>query len=202
MTVVIATTNRHKLREIGELLDRLACTVDPIDAHVTVPEPEETGATFAENARLKADYYSRFVPHLTIAEDSGLEIDALDGAPGIRSARFNGETYAEKFKTLYAQLRERGANTSTARFVCAVAAVDNGRVVFEATGTIEGRIAETPAGTSGFGYDPIFFYPPFGCTLAEVTGDRKAAVSHRGAAFRQVLAFLESRLAERPGNPA
>ncbi len=202
MTVVIATTNRDKLREIGELLDGLACTVDPIDAHATVPEPEETGATFAENARLKAGYYSRFVPHLTIAEDSGLEIDALDGAPGIRSARFNGETHPEKFKAIYAQLRERGANTSAARFVCAVAAVDNGRVVFEATGTVEGQIAEIPAGAGGFGYDPIFFYPPFGCTLAEVTGNRKAVVSHRGAAFRQVRTFLESRLAGRVRSPA
>ncbi len=194
MTVVIATTNRHKLREIGRALGRLACTVDPIDAHVTAPEPEETGTTFAENARLKALHYGRFVPHLTLAEDSGLEIDALDGAPGVRSARFNGATYPEKFEVLYARLRDRGAKTSPARFVCAVAAVDAERVVFEATGTIEGRIAETPAGSGGFGYDPIFFYPPFGCTLAEASPDRKAAVSHRGAAFRQVRAFLESRL--------
>ncbi|MYD69494.1 MAG: RdgB/HAM1 family non-canonical purine NTP pyrophosphatase [Acidobacteria bacterium] len=197
MTVVIATGNRHKLREIGHLLGGLSCTIDPIHAHAAAPAPDETGTTFAENARLKALYYSRFVPHLTIAEDSGLEIDALDGAPGIHSARFNGDTYAEKFEALYARLRERNATASPARFVCALAAVDDGRVVFEATGRIEGRIAETPAGAGGFGYDPIFLYPPFGCTLAEVSADRKASISHRGAAFRQVRAFLESRLKSR-----
>ena len=197
MTVVIATGNPHKLREIRRLLDGLACRADPISEHAAAPEPDETGATFAENARLKAHYYSRFVPHLTLAEDSGLEIDALDGAPGVRSARFNGATYAEKFDALYARLRERGATTSPARFVCAVAAVEGGRVVFEATGTIEGQVAERPAGDGGFGYDPIFFYPPFGCTLAEVSADRKATVSHRGAAFRQVRRFLESWLKSR-----
>ncbi len=194
MTVVIATGNRHKLREIGQLLGGLACVLDPIGAHTAAPEPEETGTTFAENARLKARYYSRFVPHLTIAEDSGLEIEALDGAPGVRSARFTGTTYPEKFEALYARLRDRGEIASPARFVCAVAVVERRRVVFEASGTLEGRIAETPAGSGGFGYDPIFFYPPFGCTLAEVSPDRKAAISHRGAAFRHVRAFLESRL--------
>ena len=194
MTVIVATTNPNKLREIGRLLRGLACTVESIDAHATVPEPEETGTTFAENARLKAHHYARFVPHLTVAEDSGLEVDALGGAPGIRSARYNGATYPEKFEAIYARLHAQGARSSPARFICALAAVEGGRVVFEATGVMEGRIADRPAGESGFGYDPIFFHPRSGCTLAELSEARKAEVSHRARAFRKLRGYLESRM--------
>ena len=196
-TLVVATTNRHKLVEIARILDGLGCAIDPIAAHADVPEPEETGATFAENARLKALHYGRLVLHLTVADDSGLEIDGLDGEPGIRSARFNGATYPEKFDAIYARLRARSALASPARFVCAVAAAEHGRIVFEATGTIAGRIAEAPAGDGGFGYDPIFFYPPYGCTLAEVSADRKSVVSHRGRAFRKLGVFLAARASPR-----
>ena len=195
MTLVVATTNRHKLGEISRILDGLDCVVEPISAHATAAPPEETGRTFAENARLKALYYGRLVPHLTVADDSGLEVDGLDGEPGVRSARFGGPTYPEKFDLLYERLRARAALTSPARFVCAVAVAERGRVVFETAGTIEGRIADRPAGDGGFGYDPIFFYPPYGCTLAEVSATRKAAVSHRGHAFRKLRAFLASRTA-------
>ena len=192
--LLIATNNAHKVAEFRRLLAGTGVDLTtPAELGLDL-DVEETGETFKENARLKARYYSRFVPHLTIAEDSGLEIEALDGAPGVRSARFNGTTYPEKFEALYARLRDRREIASPARFVCAVAVVERRRVVFEASGTLEGRIAETPAGSGGFGYDPIFFYPPFGCTLAEVSPDRKAAISHRGAAFRHVRAFLESRL--------
>ena len=194
MILVVATTNRHKLAEIAGILDGLACAVEPISAHASAAAPDETGRTFAENARLKARYYGRLVPHLTVADDSGLEVDGLDGEPGVRSARFGGPTYPEKFDLIYERLRARSALGSPARFVCAVAAVEGGRVVFEAAGTIEGRIADRPAGGGGFGYDPIFFYPPYGCTLAEVSAERKAAVSHRGRAFRKLRDFLESRV--------
>ena len=151
--------------------------------------PEETGRTFAENARLKALYYAKATGLLTVAEDSGLEIDALGGAPGIESARFGGErsSYPEKFALIYKALASR---ESAARFVCALAVADGSRILFEARGTIEGSIAPEPRGEGGFGYDPIFFYPPFGCTLAEA-GARKSTVSHRGAAFRQLRTFLE-----------
>ena len=191
MTLVVATTNPHKLAEIERMLTGLPLAVEPLDRHAHVPAPEETGSTFADNARDKVRYYSRAVLHLTVAEDSGLEIDALDGAPGVHSARFNGETYPEKFRALYAQLRARGATTSTARFVCAVAVAEQGRVVFETIGVVNGRIAGAPCGEGGFGYDPIFFYPPFGCTLAEVSPEKKAAVSHRGQAFGALRAFLQ-----------
>ena len=196
MTLVVATTNRHKLAEIARILEGLDCAVEPVSAHANAPPPEETGRTFAENARLKALYYGRLVPHLTVADDSGIEIDGLDGEPGVRSARFGGPTYPEKFDLIYERLRARAALGSPARFVCAVAVVEGGRVVFEARGTIEGRIADRPAGNAGFGYDPIFFYPPYGCTLAEVSAERKAAVSHRGQAFRELRAYLGARAVE------
>ncbi len=190
--LVVATTNRHKLIEIARLLDRLDWTVEAIAAYSPGPAPEETGRTFAENARLKALHYGALAPHLTVADDSGLEIDGLDGEPGVHSARFNGATYAEKFEAIYTRLRERRALASPARFVCALAAAEQDRIVFEATGTIEGRIADKPAGRAGFGYDPIFFYPPYGCTLAEVSAERKAAVSHRGEAFRKLREYIAS----------
>lgn len=196
-TVVVATTNLHKLAEITRILDGLDCAVRPVTAYRPGPAPEETGQTFAENARLKALHYGRLAPHLTVADDSGLEIAGLDGEPGVHSARFNGATYREKFDVIYSRLRGRGALASPARFVCAVAAAERGRIVFEATGTIEGRVAEAPAGDAGFGYDPIFFYPPYGRTLAELSPAEKAAVSHRGQAFRALRGFLQTTLQAR-----
>jgi XTP/dITP diphosphohydrolase len=154
--------------------------------------PDETGPTFAANAREKALYYSRAAAGvLTVAEDSGLEIDGLDGAPGVESARFGGPslTYPEKFIRIYDTLRARDALGSPARFVCAVAVAGGGRVLFETEARVEGRIAERPTGDGGFGYDPIFFYPAFGCTFGEAPR-RKIEVSHRAQAFRTLRAFL------------
>ncbi len=193
-TLLLATTNAGKLREIRDVLAGLDLEVRALSDIPAVAEPEETGRTFEENARAKALYYAGASGLLTVAEDSGLEIDALDGAPGVYSARFGGErapAYAEKFALLYRMLAERGAPESPARFACALALARPGGVLFEARGTIEGRITSPPRGTGGFGYDPIFFYPPFGCTLAEVPADRKSSVSHRGQAFRQLRTFLE-----------
>ena len=133
---------------------------------------------------------------MTAAEDSGLEIDALDGAPGVESARYGGEgtPYSEKFALIYDALERGGAAASPARFVCALAIATPDRVLFEARGVVEGRIAPEPKGSSGFGYDPIFFYPPYGRTLAEVTGEEKAEVSHRGKAFRALRGYLEREM--------
>jgi XTP/dITP diphosphohydrolase len=194
-SLLVATTNAGKLREIRSLLAGAPVDLIALTAWPTLTAPDETGRTFAENARAKALYYARATGALTVAEDSGLEIDALDGAPGIESARFGGVAtpYPEKFVLIYDALRAKGAATSAARFVCAVALVHDGEVIFETRGTVEGRIAPAPAGDGGFGYDPIFYYPPFGQTLAEA-GDRKAAVSHRGEAFRALRAFLELRI--------
>lgn len=190
MPLLIATTNRGKLAEIRLILADLPHAFVTLDDVPGIADPEETGATFVENARQKALHYARASGLPTIAEDSGLEIDALGGEPGIYSSRYNGATYPEKFTRLYAALRERGADGSPARFICAVAFARSDRVVFEARGTVEGLIAREPRGEHGFGYDPIFYHPPSGRTLAELEADEKRAVSHRGHAFRALREFL------------
>jgi XTP/dITP diphosphohydrolase len=189
--LVIATTNPGKVREIKFLLAGVPFDLVTIADWPGVEAPEETGTTFEENARQKALYYAAATGELTVAEDSGLEIDALDGAPGVESARYGGadSTYPEKFSLIYRALRRQGVATSTARFVCAVALVRGREVLFETRGTVEGTIAPKPRGTEGFGYDPIFYYPPYRQTLAEA-GNRKAAVSHRGKAFRALRDYL------------
>ena len=128
-------------------------------------------------------YYAQATGLPSVADDSGLEIDALDNAPGVHSARWQGTDYAVKFRKIYELLRVRGLETSAARFVCHVALADQSRVIYETTGIVNGQIAPEPRGTNGFGYDPIFYYPPFKCTLAELDLERKATVSHRGQAF-------------------
>ena len=194
--LVLATTNRDKVREIREILAGVPVDLATLADVPPIEPPEETGLTFAENARLKAMYYAAALGGaggvLVAAEDSGLEIDALGGRPGVESARFGGAgtPYPEKFALIHDALGATPPPERTARFVCALAVVRDGRVLFEARGTIEGRIAPTPAGAGGFGYDPIFFYPPFGCTLAEAAS-RKSTVSHRGEAFRRLRVFLE-----------
>jgi XTP/dITP diphosphohydrolase len=191
--LLIATTNRGKLAEIRGMLAGLPFDVVALSDLPDIAEPEETGETFEANARQKAVYYAAASGLLTVAEDSGLEIDALDGAPGVHSARWHGSDYAVKFQRIYELLDARGVATSPARFVCALALARGGRVLFEARGTVEGEIAREPRGTHGFGYDPIFYYPPYGCTLGELEDDQKRAVSHRGAAFYQLAAHLAAR---------
>jgi len=193
--LVVATTNPNKLREIRGILDGAGVTVDGLDAFPAVAEPEETGATFAENARQKAVYYSSVLGVTVVAEDSGLEIDGLGGQPGVESARYGGpaaKTYALKFALVYKGLRASGAMGSPARFVCALAVASGPAILYEARGTIEGRVSDAPAGDGGFGYDPIFFFPPLGRTLAELDEREKASVSHRGQAFRQLRDHLAS----------
>lgn len=190
--LLVATTNPGKLREIAGILAGVPVRVITLTECAPVPEPEETGATFAENARLKARYYAHASGHLTVADDSGLEIDALDGAPGVHSARWHGTDYPTKFRKIQELFRERGVTGSPARFVCAIALARGDQILFEASGTVEGEIIAEPRGTNGFGYDPIFFYPPFGCTLAELDSDRKSTVSHRGKAFGALRAYLVS----------
>ena len=191
--VLVATTNPGKIREITAILAGAPVTLLTLASFPDVVEPEETGATFMENARLKALYYAAATGLPSVADDSGLEIEALDNAPGVHSARWHGTDYAVKFGMIYQLLRERGLGTSPARFVAAVAFAEDGRIAFEGRGVVEGEIAREPAGTHGFGYDPIFYYRPYGCTLAEVDGDAKARVSHRGAAFRAFRDYLLSR---------
>jgi XTP/dITP diphosphohydrolase len=190
--LLIATTNPGKIREIRGILGGVPLALTTLDEYPGIAEPEETGTTFDENARLKALYYAERTGLAAVADDSGIEIDALDGAPGIHSARWHGDHYPTKFAVIYRELAARGLATSPARFVAQIALAHGGRVLFEARGIVEGEIAAEPRGSHGFGYDPIFFYPPYGCTLGEVEGEKKAAVSHRGQAFRQLKDWLLS----------
>jgi XTP/dITP diphosphohydrolase len=192
-SLLIATTNPGKLKEITGILEGVPVNLLTLNDRAPIVEPEETGTTFAENARLKAGYYSNATGLVSVADDSGIEIDALDKAPGVHSARWHGTDYPTKFRKIQELFRERGVTGSTARFVCSVAVADGDAILFEANGLVEGEITSEPRGTNGFGYDPIFFYPPFGCTLAELDRDRKAEVSHRGKAFRQLREYLLSR---------
>ena len=197
--LVVATTNPGKIREIVDILagtrgnGGAPLELVSLDAFPGIAEPEETGATFADNSRLKAMYYAEAIGLPCVADDSGLEIAALDDAPGVHSARWHGTDYAVKFQKIYELLAARGLSTSPAQFVCHVTLADRGRIIFEADGIVRGEIADEPRGTNGFGYDPIFFYPPFGCTLAELDLERKATVSHRGQAFQKLRQFLSSQ---------
>jgi XTP/dITP diphosphohydrolase len=191
--LLVATTNRNKLREIRALLAGSPVELLSLDDLPPVAEPEETGATFEENARLKARYYAAHSGMLTAAEDSGLAIDALHGEPGVYSARYLGPdaTYPERFADIYRRLAEVPDQARSARFVCALAVADGERIRFETTGVVDGQIAPSARGTAGFGYDPIFHYPPFGRTLAEVGEDQKLAIAHRGVAFRALADWLK-----------
>jgi XTP/dITP diphosphohydrolase len=193
VTLLLATTNPGKMREIEGILGQLPVAVVSLADFPDLAEPEETGTTFAENARLKALYYHRATRLPSVADDSGLEIAALEGAPGVHSARWQGTDYAVKFRKIYELLDARNARRSPARFVCRVALADQDRIVFESEGVIEGRIADAPVGDKGFGYDPIFFYPPLGRTTAELDRDLKATVSHRGQAFTELRKYLQQR---------
>ena len=191
-SILIATTNPGKLREIHRILDGVPHELKTLADFPDVPVAEETGSSFAENARQKALHYSALTGMVTLAEDSGFEIDALNGEPGIYSARYLREdaTYDERFADLYRRVGEAGTDTRAARFVCALAVANGHDVSFETTATVEGLLAGNAAGPNGFGYDPIFFYPPYGKTFGEVSDHEKTAVSHRGQAIRAFRDFL------------
>lgn len=190
----VATTNAGKIREIQAALDGLPVRLVTSADLPPMVEPEETGRSFADNARIKATAYAAQSGLLTVAEDSGLAIDALDGRPGVWSARYPGETYAEKFRHLYVELAPH-ARPWTARFVSALALVapSGAEPLFSVEGIAEGEIAAAPRGSHGFGYDPIFIYAPTGKTGGELSDAEKLAVSHRGTAFRLLRKWWTSR---------
>lgn len=192
MKLYCATGNAGKLREF-----RLAAAgnveLEPLPGFSAMPPCEETGHTFEENAAGKAVYYGRYTDGLLFAEDSGLEVDALHGAPGIYSARYSGPAATDAGNNALLLENLRGAAVRSARYKCVIALCDSGRLLRTFRGEVEGRILEQPQGTGGFGYDPLFYHPPSGCTFAQVSADRKFEVSHRGKAFREMLAWLLSR---------
>jgi XTP/dITP diphosphohydrolase len=155
-----------------------------------VEPPEENGATFEENAAAKAEYYGKLVAGYLFADDSGLEVDALGGAPGVHSARYAGPEATDAANNTLLLNRLQGAENRTARFVCVIALVKNGALVKTFRGSVEGRILDRAYGSGGFGYDPLFFHEPFGCTFGEAAIEDKMRVSHRAQALNEMFAFL------------
>jgi XTP/dITP diphosphohydrolase len=194
-SILIATTNPGKLREIVRILDGVPYQLKALSDFPDIPIAEETGASFADNARQKALHYAAITGMVTLAEDSGFAIDALKGEPGIYSARYLREdaTYGERFADIYRRVRELGTDDRRARFVCALAVANGHDVIFETTAAVEGQLADAPAGPNGFGYDPVFWYPPYSRTFGEASDDEKTAVSHRGQAIRAFRTFLTRR---------
>ncbi len=192
--LLLGSSNPGKLCEMRQLLADMPYRVlGPADVGLS-RAPEETGTTFMENAILKARHYAEKSGLLAVADDSGLSVDALGGGPGLYSSRFGGEgaSDGDRNRLLLERLAGQPRERRGARFTSAVAAAGDGRVLFQAEEDVEGSIAEAPRGSNGFGYDPIFFYPPFGKTFGEVSGPEKDRVSHRGKSFARLREFLRS----------
>jgi len=187
-----ATGNAGKLREFRLAADHAPVEIEFLEAYRTLPVCEEDGVTFEENAVKKAQHYGPHAPGLLFADDSGLEVDALDGAPGVFSARFSGPHATDESNNRLLMEKMRGVANRTARFVCAIALVEGTHVIGVYRRAIEGVLLEDERGTGGFGYDPLFYSPAAGCTLAEATAGQKFALSHRGQALRAMLADLQS----------
>ena len=192
MELLVASQNPGKLAEMRLLLTGLPYEVLSPSVLGLSEAPEETGTTFAENARIKARDYSLRSGLLTVADDSGLSVDALGGAPGLFSSRFGGEGAddADRNRLLLSRLEGIPSERRGAMFTSAVALARGGEILFEALESVEGRIAEGPKGPNGFGYDPIFFYEPMRRTFGELSRDEKDRVSHRGKAFTRLREFL------------
>ena len=204
MELVFASTNPHKVREIRQILGPLGVRVLSLDdVGKAVPAPVEDADTFAGNARRKATAYALALGRLCLADDSGLEVDALGGAPGVHSAHYAGagNTREERDRAnrdkLVAELRKRVAQEPAARLVCTLClAGADGGVLFEARGTLEGEITESARGGNGFGYDAHLFLPELGKTVAELRADELNLRSHRAAATRALYAWLSARAME------
>jgi XTP/dITP diphosphohydrolase len=199
--LLIATTNTNKVREIEPVLRGLDVQLLTLADLPPIAEPEELASTFWENARHKAFAYAAASGVMTVAEDSGLEIAALNGAPGIHSARFLGAgvPYETRFAEIYRRLSTLTNASREARFVTALAVADGTELLFETEARIDGEIATAPAGSEGFGYDPIFWYPPLQKTTGAMLLQEKTAVSHRARAFRDFSRWLTAARAEARG---
>ena len=197
MILYIASTNPGKIKEFREAAQKCGVTVKPFPGIRGLPGCVEDGPTFEANARKKALHYSRFAKGLLMADDSGICIDALEGAPGVHSARFAGPnaTSDQNNRLLLRRLKKiRSAGHDTpkrsAHYICVIALARRGCILTTTRGRSNGQILEAPRGLGGFGYDPLFYYPPLGKTFAELASEAKFGVSHRGKAFRKLLCYI------------
>lgn len=198
-TLLIATNNAHKVREIGSVLrdagmEDIALT--DLTAYPNYVAPEENGATFAENARIKAVAAARYTGHLALADDSGLTVEALGGAPGIFSARYAGKEQLDAANNakLLAKMAQVPPGQRQAAFCCVIALAKPNGQFWLAEGRVEGMILETPQGNGGFGYDPLFYLPPYGQTMAELSPQEKNRISHRALALQKALPILRQEV--------
>jgi len=204
--VLVATSNPGKIRDFAGAASHFGIEIARVPNLSSLPAVIEDGATFEANARKKAESYSRFLPgELVIADDSGLEVDALGGAPGVHSARYGAdEPHTAETNTdddsnntkLIREIKRVPANQRTGRFVCWIAAARDGKTLAVFDGKAEGIILDELRGSNGFGYDPLFFFPAIKKTFAELSAEEKAKYTHRGAAFKKFLEWLQARQAE------
>ena len=196
LQLVLATNNKDKIREIKNLLDDLPVTILTCDDFLDFPDIEETGETLEENAILKASGIAEFTGHAALADDSGLEVEALDGAPGVYSSRYAGPgcSYADNNRRLLKEMGQVPEGKRAARFRTVIAIDWGGGEVETVEGTVDGRIISENRGVDGFGYDPLFFHEPSGRTFAEMTRDEKNKVSHRGRALMAARELIAHRL--------
>ena len=191
MRLYCATTNPGKLREFQlALADSFA--VEPLPGLDSIPPCDETGVTFEDNAIQKALYYSKHCDGFVFVDDSGLAVDALEGAPGVYSARYAGPGATDDANNRLLLDRMRGVPDRSARFICVVALAQSGRLIRTFRGEVAGQLTEEPRGANGFGYDPLFYYPPFGCTFGEAPLVEKMKVSHRSKALTLMRDYLLS----------
>ncbi len=195
-TLVIATHNRKKAGEMVAILSKHLpyLVTKTLEDYQGAPEPDETGETYQENALIKARSAARHTQEWSLADDAGLEIDALPGDLGVHSKRFAGDTtFEEKMDIVLDMLHDTPVEGRAARFRCCIALVGPCGEEMTIEDTCEGRIAEAPSGRSGFGYDPIFFLPEMGCTMADLTPEQKHEISHRGKVLRRLVRELEDQ---------
>ena len=195
-TVIIASTNQGKLNEFKELMKGLSVEVKSLKDFPEIGDIEENGASFAENAYIKAKAVFDATGCLSIADDSGLEVDALDGAPGIYSARYAGEEKNDTANNekLLSEMNVVSDENRGAQFHCAIVAIDQNGTRYDAEGIVRGHILRAPQGENGFGYDPLFYIEEFGRTTAELSMDEKNKISHRGKAVRQIVEILKEKV--------
>jgi XTP/dITP diphosphohydrolase len=198
MQLVLATNNRDKIREIRQVFEDLPVTIFSADDFLNFPNPEETGATLEDNATLKAQVIAEFAELPALADDSGLEVDALGGEPGVYSSRYAGDnvTYKDNYTKLLLKLAGVPFEKRTARFRCVIAIAWTDGTVTTVEGVAEGYISETVRGEGGFGYDPVFYYPPLEKRFSEMTLEEKNQVSHRGIALSRARDLIIHHLNE------